>query len=38
MSGEHEELLRKLAEIEKTQVTPKRKSFFEQLKEYFHAG
>ena len=38
VSGEHEELLRRLAEIEKTQVTPKRKSFFEQLKEYFHAG
>jgi molecular chaperone DnaJ len=31
----HEELLRKLAEVENTHVTPKRKKFFEKLKEYF---
>ncbi len=31
----HEELLRKLAEMENTHVTPKRKNFFEKLKEYF---
>ncbi len=34
----HEELLRKLAEIENVQVSPKRKSFFEKLKDYFHSG
>ena len=33
---EHEELLRKLAEIEDTHVTPERKSFFKKLKDYFH--
>jgi len=33
-----EELLRQLAEIENTHVTPKRTSFFEKLKEYFHSG
>ena len=32
----HEELLRELAEIENTQVSPKRKSFLEKIKEYFH--
>lgn len=35
LGGEHEELLRKLAELEHVQVSPKRKSFFEKLKEYF---
>lgn len=35
LSEEHEELLRKLAEIEQSDVSPKRKSFFEKLKEYF---
>ncbi len=34
----HEELLRKLAEVEHVQVSPKRKSFFEKLKEYFQTG
>jgi molecular chaperone DnaJ len=38
IDAEHEELLRKLAAIENTQVTPKRKNFFEKLKEYFHSG
>jgi molecular chaperone DnaJ len=36
LSAEHEETLRKLAEIENAQVSPKRKSFFEKVKEYFH--
>lgn len=36
LAPEHEELLRKLAEIENTHVTPKRQSFFEKLKGYFH--
>ena len=31
----HEEMLRQLAEIENTNVSPKRKSFIEKLKEYF---
>jgi molecular chaperone DnaJ len=30
-----EELLRQLAELEKTEVSPKRKSFFQSLKDYF---
>jgi len=38
LSAEHEVLLRKLADIENTDVTPKRKSFFEKLKDYFHSG
>ncbi|MGA2035022.1 MAG: molecular chaperone DnaJ [Thermoguttaceae bacterium] len=36
LSPRHEELLRDLAEIESIHVTPKRKSFLEQLKEYWH--
>ena len=35
LSPEHEEALRHLAEIENANVTPKRKSFFEALKELF---
>jgi molecular chaperone DnaJ len=35
MTKEHEALLRQLAEIENTNVSPKRKNFFEKLKEYF---
>ena len=35
LSAEHEEVLRELAEIEHTDVMPKRKSFLEKLKEYF---
>jgi molecular chaperone DnaJ len=31
----HEELLRQLADMENTHVTPKRKNFFDKLKEYF---
>jgi molecular chaperone DnaJ len=31
----HEELLRQLAEVENTHVSPKRKNFFDKLKEYF---
>jgi molecular chaperone DnaJ len=32
---EQEELLRKLAELEQTEVSPKRKSFFQSLRDYF---
>ena len=35
ISGEHEELLRKLAEIEHVDVTPKRKGFLQKIKEVF---
>jgi molecular chaperone DnaJ len=35
LTARHEELLRQLADIENTHVTPKRKSFFEKLKKYF---
>jgi len=35
LSAEHEDLLRRLAEVEKSQVSPKRSSFFERLKSYF---
>ena len=35
LSTRHEELLRELAEIENTYVTPKRKSFVEKIKKYF---
>lgn len=38
LTAEQEEILRSLAEIENTNVTPKRKNFFEKLKEYFHSG
>ena len=37
MSGEQEELLRKLAELEKTDVLPERKNFLARLTEYFAA-
>ena len=37
LSDRHEELLRELAEIENTEVSPKRKSFFEKIKDLFHA-
>lgn len=35
LSAEHEKVLRDLAKIEHTDVSPRRKSFFEKLKEYF---
>jgi molecular chaperone DnaJ len=35
ISEQHEKILRQLAEVEKNNVTPKRKNFFEKLKEYF---
>jgi molecular chaperone DnaJ len=38
LTAEHEELLRRLAELEERDVTPARRSFFERLKEYFHSG
>ncbi len=34
LTPEHEEVLRKLAEIEKAHVTPTRKSFFEKIKKF----
>ena len=37
LDADHEEVLRKLAEIENTNVTPKRKKFFEKVKEYFQS-
>jgi molecular chaperone DnaJ len=35
LSPQQEELLRELAQLEKTEVSPQRKSFLEKLKEYF---
>ena len=35
LDPEHEELLRRLAEMEKIQVTPQRKNFFQKLRECF---
>lgn len=37
VSGEQEELLRKLAEIEEVEVLPQRKNFLQRIKEYFAA-
>ena len=37
LSDRHEQLLRELAEIENSDVSPKRKSFFEKIKDLFHA-
>ncbi|MGA2621354.1 MAG: molecular chaperone DnaJ [Thermoguttaceae bacterium] len=34
----HEQLLRELAEIENTDVSPKRQKFFEKIKQYFQSG
>lgn len=36
LSDRHEQLLRELAEIENADVSPKRKSFFEKIKNLFH--
>ena len=38
LTPRQEELLRELAEIENTHVTPERKSFFAKLKDYFQGG
>jgi molecular chaperone DnaJ len=38
ISAEQEELLRKLAELEKTEVLPERKNFLTRLTEYFAAA
>ncbi len=38
LTAEHDELLRKLAELENRDVTPQRKSFFKKLKEYFQSN
>ena len=38
LSKEENELLRKLAELEHTNVAPERKSFFGKLKDYFSGG
>lgn len=35
LSQRQEELLRELAEVEETEVSPRRKSFFQKVKEYF---
>jgi molecular chaperone DnaJ len=35
LTGEQEELLRKLAELDHKNVMPQRKSFFEQVREFF---
>ncbi len=35
LSPRHEELLRELAELENTNVSPHRKSFLEKLRDYF---
>jgi molecular chaperone DnaJ len=35
LTPRQEELLREFAEIEHTQVSPRRKSFFEKLRDYF---
>ena len=35
VNGRHEELVRELAEIENSNVTPHRKSFFEKVREFF---
>jgi molecular chaperone DnaJ len=37
LAERHEQVLRELAEIENTHVTPKRKSFVDKLKEYFQS-
>ncbi len=37
LSDRHEQLLRELAEIENADVSPKRKSFFNKIKDLFHA-
>ena len=37
ISEEHEEILRQLADVENANVTPKRKTFFKKVKEYFQA-
>jgi molecular chaperone DnaJ len=38
LSERHEKVIRELAELENTHVTPKRKSFFDKVKEYFQTG
>jgi molecular chaperone DnaJ len=35
LSSDHEDLLRRLAEVEQAQVTPQRKSFFQKLRDCF---
>jgi molecular chaperone DnaJ len=37
LSERHEKLLRELAEIENSEVSPKRKTFFDKIKDLFHA-
>lgn len=38
VTADHERVLRELAELENSHVTPERKSFFSKLKEYFQTG
>jgi len=38
LTAQHKRILRELNELEKTHVTPERKSFFKKLKDYFQSG
>jgi molecular chaperone DnaJ len=39
LTAEHERILRELAEVENSEVSPKRSNFFEKLRHYFqHSG
>jgi molecular chaperone DnaJ len=38
LTSEHERILRELAEVENANVSPRRKGFFDKLKEYFQPG
>ncbi len=38
LSADHERILRELADVENSNVSPERKSFFAKLKEYFQTG
>ncbi len=38
LTADHEKVLRELAEIERVNVSPQRKSFFKKLKQYFQSG
>jgi molecular chaperone DnaJ len=37
LTADHEKVLRELAEIERVNVSPQRKSFFKKLKQYFQS-
>jgi molecular chaperone DnaJ len=38
LTAEHERILRELAEVENTNVSPERKSFFSKVRDYFQSG